>query len=101
MAKRLIYFDHAAATPLEPRVRQAMEPYFAERFYNPAAAYLAARQARAAVDEARAKIAHWLGARRSEIVFTAGGTEANNLAIHGVLRGFPKANIVVSPIEHE
>ena len=54
-----------------------------------------------ALEAARSKVAHWLGAKSSEIIFAAGGTEANNLAIHGIMRRFPKGNIVVSAIEHE
>jgi len=78
-----------------------MRPYLAEQFYNPSATYTAAREVRQALETARAATAHWLGARTSEIIFTAGGTEANNLAIHGVMRQFPKANVIVSSIEHE
>jgi cysteine desulfurase len=96
-----IYLDHAAATPVDPGVLKAMQPFFTDNFYNPSATYSAARGAHTALDEARAKVAYWLGARPSEIVFTAGGSEANNLAIHGVMRKYPKGNIVVSAIEHE
>jgi cysteine desulfurase len=96
-----IYFDYAAATPMDPAVRDAMLPYFTEQFYNPSATYMAAKRVHVSLDQARADIAHWLGARPSEIVCTAGGTEANNLAIHGVLRQFPDGNIVTSAIEHE
>ncbi len=96
-----IYLDYAAATPLDPTVLQAMQPFFADNFYNPSATYAAALEVKKAVATARAKVAHWLGARSSEVIFTAGGTEANNLAIHGVMRQFPKANIVIGAIEHE
>lgn len=96
-----IYLDHAAATPMDPSVVRAMQPYLADNFYNPSATYNAAREVRKALEAARAQVAHWLGSRASEIIFTAGGTEANNLAIHGVMRQFPKANIVISGIEHE
>lgn len=96
-----LYLDHAAATPLAPEVLEAMQPYLQEQFYNPSATYLAAQQTHKALDTARAQVAHWLGARPSEIIFTAGGTEANNLAIHGVMRQYPNANVVVSAIEHE
>src|ERR1700679_185123 len=74
-----IYLDYAAATAIDQ----------------------AAGNVHKALEAARAKAVHWLGARPSEMVFTAGGTEANNLAIHGVMRRFPEANIVVSAIEHE
>lgn len=96
-----IYLDYAAATPVDPLVIKAMEPYLEECFYNPSATYMAGRKAKAALDEARAKVAHWLGAKPSEIVFTAGGTEANNLAIHGVMTQYPEANIVISGLEHD
>ncbi len=101
MTKRSIYLDHAATTPLDPAVLQAMQPYLTDQFYNPSATYQAARQTRAAVESARAKVAHYIGARPSEIIFTAGGTEANNLAIHGVMSQFPGANMVISAIEHD
>lgn len=97
----MIYLDYAAATPLDPEVLAAMQPYFSERFYNPSATYLAAQDVRSDLEKARAAVAHWFGARPSEIVFTAGGTEANNLAIRGVMQQFPGANLVISAIEHE
>lgn len=96
-----IYLDHAAATPMDPVVLEAMQPYFTERFFNPSATYWPAVQVRKDLDAARARVAHWLGARPNEVTFTAGGTEANNLAIHGVMRQYPEANLVVSAIEHE
>jgi cysteine desulfurase len=99
--KSIIYLDHAAATPVDPQVLRAMEPYFSQQFYNPSAGYLAAQAVHKDVEAARAKMAHWFGARPTEIIFTAGGTEANNLAIHGIMANFPNANIVVSSIEHE
>jgi cysteine desulfurase len=101
MSQPLIYLDHAAATPLDAAVLGAMQPYFSADFYNPSATYLPAVRVREALNQARAKVAHWLGARPSEIIFTAGGTEANNLAIHGLMRQFPAGNVVVSAIEHE
>ena len=101
MPRRPIYLDHAAATPLDPAVAEAMAPYLTENFYNPSAIYGPARAVRSALETARTQAAHWLGARGSEIIFAAGGTEANNLAIHGVMRQYPKANMVVSAIEHE
>jgi cysteine desulfurase len=97
----VIYLDYAAATPLDAAVLRAMQPYFADNFYNPSATYRAAREVQKALATARATVAHWLGARASEILFTAGGTEANNLAIQGIMRQFPEGNIVVSAIEHE
>lgn len=96
-----VYLDYAAATPMDPAVLQAMQPYFATQFFNPSATYASAQKVRKDLDEARSRVAHWLGARPSEVVFTAGGTEANNLAIHGIMRQFPDGNVVVSGIEHE
>lgn len=96
-----IYLDHAAATPMDNMVLKAMEPYFSEQFYNPSALYLDAKNVSNALNDARKRIAGWLGARPGEIVFTAGGTEANNLAIHGIMRAHPNANLVISSVEHE
>src|SRR5579885_1473857 len=99
--KHPVYFDYAAATPLADKVLQAMQPYFQHDFYNPSATYLAGRQVKADIEAARAKVAQRLGARPSEVFFTAGGTEANNLAVQGVLAHFPIGHIVVSAVEHE
>jgi cysteine desulfurase len=79
----------------------AMQPYLAEQFYNPSATYLPAKAVRAALEDARGRVAHWLGARPTEVIFTAGGTEANNLAIQGVLRKFPNCSVLISGIEHD
>lgn len=97
----IIYLDHAATTPVAPAVLTAMMPYFAENFYNPSAQYLAAKSVHKDVEAARGRIAHWLGARPAEITFAAGGTEANNLAIHGIMGQYKNANIVVSAVEHD
>ncbi len=97
----LIYLDHAATTPLDERVFATMQPYLTTQFYNPSATYLAAKSVKRDIESARARVAHWFGARPSEVVFTAGGTEANNLAIHGVMGQYPDANMVVSSIEHD
>lgn len=96
-----IYLDYAAATPLDGRVLTAMRPYFAEAFFNPAATYTAARRVREAVDAARAVVAGVLGARPTDILFTAGGTEANNLALHGIMQQYPGKKLLVSAVEHE
>lgn len=96
-----IYLDYAAATPLDPAVLEAMQPYFSVQFFNPSATYLAAGQVRKDIETARERVAYWFGARPAEVVFTAGGTEANNLAIRGVMQQFPDGNVVVSAIEHE
>ncbi len=97
----MIYLDHAAATPLNAQVLAAMQPFFDVQFYNPSANYMAAQKVRAVLEQARADVAEVLGARASEVVFTAGGTESDNLAIAGVMRAFPDANVVVSAIEHD
>ena len=96
-----IYLDHAAATPMDPLVLEAMRQYFTEKFYNPSAIYLNSLSVAADIEDARKRIAHWLGAKPTEIVFTSGGTEANNLAINGVMQAYPEGNVVVSAIEHE
>lgn len=96
-----IYLDYAAATPLDPRVQLAMQPYMAEEFYNPSSPYLAGRQVKQAVDEARGRVAYWLGARRSEVVFTAGATESINIAVHGVMAQFPDRRAIALSTEHE
>ncbi|HJP96450.1 MAG TPA: cysteine desulfurase family protein [Candidatus Saccharimonadales bacterium] len=101
MMKNMIYLDYAAATPMDKTVHAAMEPYFWEHFYNPSATYLRAKAVKKDLEAARAKVAHWFGARPSEVIFTAGATEANNLAINGIMQQYPQANIVVSAIEHE
>jgi cysteine desulfurase len=96
-----IYLDYAAATPLDPQVLAAMQPYLADQFYNPSATYLAAKSVAKDKEAARARVAHWFGSRPAEVIFTSGGTEANNLAINGVMQNFPGKKILVSSIEHE
>lgn len=99
--KKLIYLDYAAATPLNPTVLAAMKPYFSKSFHNPSAIYLTAKNVKNDLEVARAKIAGSLGSRPGEVIFTAGATEANNLAIQGVMNKFPKAELLVSAVEHE
>ncbi len=101
MSKKAIYFDYAAATPVSDAVNEAMKPYLSDKFYNPSATYDAGRAVRKELDTARSTVAHWLGARPSDIIFTGGGTEANNMAIHGVMKANPTGNLVVSSIEHD
>lgn len=96
-----IYLDYAAATPLDSRVLEVMQPFWADNFYNPSSSYLAAKSVRQSLDNARAAVAHWLGAKPREVIFTAGATESINLAIHGVMRAFPQGHIVTSSIEHD
>lgn len=96
-----IYLDYAAATPLDSRVLDAMQPFWAERFYNPSSPYLAAKDVRQSLEDARGRVAHWLGAKPREVVFTAGATESINLAIRGVMRAFPDGHVVTDAIEHD
>lgn len=95
-----IYLDYAAATPMRDEVLEAMRPYFTDKFHNPGATYLAARNVRLELAGWRARAAEILGCRPAEIFFTAGATEANNLAIQGTLRQFAGARVAASTIEH-
>jgi cysteine desulfurase len=99
-----VYFDHAATTPVRDEVFEAMRPFFTTRFGNPSSTHRWGREARAALDEARERVAHCLGARTDEICFTSGGTEGDNLAILGVWRAMREKGrtaVVASPIEHK
>lgn len=96
-----VYLDYAAATPLDAKVLAAMSPYFDNQFYNPSATYNLARSVHVDIEVARTKVATQLGAKSSEIIFTAGATEANNIAIHGIMQRYPDKRVVVSSIEHE
>ena len=80
----MIYLDHAAATPVDARVLKAMEPYFVGEFFNPSAAYLPAKKVSADYETAKGVIAHAIGAKASDLVITAGATEANNLAFTAI-----------------
>ncbi|MGH9106562.1 MAG: cysteine desulfurase family protein [Acidimicrobiales bacterium] len=93
------YLDNAATTPLCPEARQAMEPWLGERFGNPSGAHRVARTARQAVDEARDTVAQVLGTEPGDVVFTASGTEADNLAVLGRALASP-GPVVVSAVEH-
>lgn len=98
-----IYLDHAASTPVHPEVRQAMLPYLDEYFGNPSSLHRFGRDARQAVDEARDKLAGALGAEPGEIVFTSGGTEADNFALIGAAmagRKRGKDHVITSAVEH-
>ena len=95
----MAYLDHAATTALRPEARAAMLPWLGEQFGNPSGSHAVARAARQAVDEARDVMAEVLGCRPSEIVFTGGGTEADNTAVFGVHRA-RGGSVVCSAIEH-
>ena len=98
----MIYFDYNATTPLDPEVREAMLPYLDEVFGNPASVHAAGRRARAILDEARERVAVVLGSKPSEIIFTSGATESNNMAILGAARKLRERgrHIITSSIEH-
>lgn len=100
-SQQQVYLDHAAATPVDPKVLKSMLSYFSEKFYNPSALYLDSKAVKHDLEDARARVAKVMGVRPTEVVFTAGGTEADNLAIHGVMQQFPTANCIVSAVEHD
>ena len=97
-----IYLDHNATTPVHPEVVKAMLPYFGERFGNPSSVHSFGQEARHALDEARGAVAAAIGARPDEIVFTSGGTEADNIAVTGVANALAGKgrHIITSTIEH-
>src|SRR5260370_3065067 len=104
MALTPIYLDHAATTPVRDEVFEAMRPFYGPRFGNPSSAHRWGREARAALDEARERVARCLGAHSDEICFTSGGTEADNLAVLGAWRsrtGGGMRAVVSTPIEHK
>lgn len=97
-----IYLDYAATTPADPRVVEAMRPYFSERFGNAGSVHQFGQAARGAVDEARASVAKLIGAQPKEIIFTGGATESNNAAIFGAVyaREMPDRHIITAVTEH-
>jgi cysteine desulfurase len=95
MDTKAIYLDHAAATPVDSQVFAAMQPYFSDLFYNPSSPYAPALEVRRAYDNAKAAIAHIIGARADELVVTAGATESINLAFNSL-----GGHIVTANIEH-
>lgn len=95
-----IYFDNAATTSMDPKVLEAMMPYFTEKFGNPSSIYSYGRETRLAVEMARKSVAKILNASPSEIFFTSGGTESSNTAIFSAVRDLGCTNIITSPIEH-
>jgi cysteine desulfurase len=106
-AQRRIYFDHAATTPVDPRVVSAMLPYLTSAWGNPSSIYAEAQEARKGLDDARRAVAGVLGCKPNEVVFTSGGTEGDNLALRGVVeaarrRMGPGAapHVITTAIEH-
>ncbi|MFC1709045.1 cysteine desulfurase NifS [Candidatus Omnitrophota bacterium] len=96
------YFDYAGTTPTDPKVIEAMQPYFYENFGNPSSLHSFGQAARKAVEESRSKLASFLGSKEEEIIFTSGGTESNNFALHGIVYANEKKgnHIIISAIEH-
>jgi cysteine desulfurase len=99
---RTIYFDYNATTPLDPEVREAMLPFLGDFWGNPSSVHHVGRKARALLDDARDRAARLLGAKPSEIIFTSGGTESNNLAVFGTARSLKAKgkHIITSAVEH-
>lgn len=97
-----IYLDYAATTPTHPEVVQAMLPYFSDSFGNPSSLYSYGQESRKAVESARARIAQFIGAKEEEIIFTGGGSEADNFAIKGIAYANEQRgkHIITSVIEH-
>jgi cysteine desulfurase len=100
---RTIYFDYNATTPLDASVREAMLPFLGAVWGNPSSVHHVGRKARALLDDARDRAAKFLGAKPSEIIFTSGGTESNNLAIFGTARALKTKgkHLITSAIEHD
>ena len=99
---RLVYLDHAGTTPMDPRVLEAMEPYFYRVYGNPSSIHTVGQEARYALDESRERVARVLNCRPREVVFTAGGTESDNCAIHGVATALQETgnHLITSNAEH-
>src|SRR4029077_2431351 len=95
---RRVYLDNNATTPVLPEILEAMRPYFAEHFGNASSIHHHGQETRAAVERARESVAALLGCRSSEIVFTSGGTEGDNLALAGLAH--PGDHVISSTIEH-
>ncbi len=97
---RQIYLDNAATTPIRQEVAEAMQPYLYEQFGNPSSIHHTGQVARQAIEQARLMVADYLNAAPAEVVFTAGGTEADFLALTGVLLGSGKRHLITTQIEH-
>jgi cysteine desulfurase len=98
----MIYLDHNATTPVAPEVVEAMKPYWSAQYGNASSAYALGRSAKQALEEGRAQVANLLGCQPSEIVFTSGGTESNNMVIKGVAHSLAEKgrHIITTAIEH-
>lgn len=97
---KTVYLDHAATTPVDERVLEAIKPFFTDQFGNANSTHQLGSKAKVAVEEAREKIAEIIGAEPAEIIFTSGGTESDNSAIKGVVQATGKKEIITSPLEH-
>ncbi|REJ07664.1 cysteine desulfurase [Microbacterium bovistercoris] len=97
----MLYADHAATSPVRPEVLQAMAPYLGGVFGNPSSHHTIGEAASRALADARARMAAVLGMRAGDIVFTSGGTEANNLAVKGIVLASGRRHLITTPIEHE
>jgi cysteine desulfurase len=97
----MLYLDHAATSPVRPEVLEAMRPYLTGVFGNPSSHHTAGEAAASALQDARARVARVLGMRTNDVIFTAGGTEANNLAIKGIVLASGRRHLVTTRIEHE
>ena len=99
---REVYLDYQSAKPVDPRVVEAMLPYFTERFGNPASLHTVGDRATAALDESRAGVAAFIGAQPDEVIFTSGATESNNLALIGYATRARRegAHVIISEVEH-
>jgi len=95
-----IYLDYNATTPIDPRVAEAMQPYLTGGFGNPSSIHAEGRKAKAALEEARQRVASCLGCQVSEVVFTSGGSESNNLAIRGLVEARGGGHVITSAVEH-
>jgi cysteine desulfurase len=93
-----VYLDNAATTAPYPEVYEAMKPYLSEFYGNPSSIHSTGRKARAAIEQARKTIASLIGASSTEIIFTSGGTEADNIFLQGIAKSIP--HVISSPIEH-
>jgi len=105
--KKQIYLDYAASTPIDKKVLEVMMPYMRRHYGNPSSTHSFGQKARAAIEQAREQVAHFLGCQADEVIFTSGATEANNLAIQGIIkeqrakRQETRPHIVTTAIEHE
>ncbi|MCP4250152.1 MAG: aminotransferase class V-fold PLP-dependent enzyme [bacterium] len=96
----MIYLDYNATTPLDPQVADAMDPYLREHHGNPSSAHGPGRTVRAAVDRARDQLGRLIGCAAERIVFTSGGSEANNQALKGIAWARGSGHVITSAVEH-